>query len=60
MPFNGEVHMRNIIKHVYMYSLVPRPLPPPLVDRLPGNEAIHINAKIIVLITVYLYKGICS
>ena len=59
MSFDGEVHMHNIIKRVYMYSLVPRPLPPPVFDHLPGNKAIHVNAKIIVSITVYLYKGIC-
>ena len=67
MPFDGEMLMRNIIKHMYMYSLVPRPFLPPVLDRTqPGNEAIHGKTKspmmqrIIVLVTVYFYKGICS
>ena len=74
MLFDGEMRMCNIIKHMYMYSLVPRPFPPPVFDcaiknwrqEQPGNEAIHGKTKspmmqrIIVLVTVYFYKGICS
>ena len=53
MPFDGEMRMRNIIKHMYMYSLVPRPFLPQVFDcaiknwreEQPGNEAIHVKTK---------------